>query len=136
MLSHVWLFATPWTVAYQVPLFLGFLRQEYCSGLPFPSLGNLSNPGIEPASHMSSALACGFFTTCTIWEAQFEAYQLATNQADIQIFHYNTFFFPLKFLGYLWLLLIKFYWSGPFPWSWLKPWGLLLAKCKSMIRNK
>ena len=47
-LSHVRLFATPWTVAYQAPLSMGFSRQEYWSGLPFPSPGDLPDPGIEP----------------------------------------------------------------------------------------
>ena len=47
-LSHVQLFATPWTVAYQAPLSMGFSRQECWSGLPFPSPGDLPNPGIEP----------------------------------------------------------------------------------------
>ena len=42
----VWLFATPWTVAYQAPLSMEFSRQEYWSGLPFPSPGDLPNPGI------------------------------------------------------------------------------------------
>ena len=41
---------TPWTVAYQGPLSMGFSRQEYWSGLPFPSLGDLPKPGIEPGS--------------------------------------------------------------------------------------
>ena len=49
-LSHVRLFATPWTVAYQASLSMGFSRQEYWSGLPFPSPGDLPNPGIEPGS--------------------------------------------------------------------------------------
>ena len=49
-LSHVQLFATPWTVAYQAPLSMGFSRQEYCSGLPIPSPGDLPNPGIKPRS--------------------------------------------------------------------------------------
>ena len=49
-LSHVRLFATPWTVAYQVPPSVGFSRQEYWSGLPFPSPGDLPNPGTEPGS--------------------------------------------------------------------------------------
>ena len=49
-LSHVQLFATPWTVAYQAPPSMGFSRQEYWSGLPFPSPGDLPNPGIEPRS--------------------------------------------------------------------------------------
>ena len=48
-LSCVRLFATPWTVAYQA-LSLGFSRQEYWSGLPFPSLGDLPDTGIEPGS--------------------------------------------------------------------------------------
>ena len=42
--------ATPWTVAYQAPKSMGFSRQEYCSGLPFPSPGDLPDPGIEPGS--------------------------------------------------------------------------------------
>ena len=50
LLSCVQLFATPWTVAYQAPLSMGFSRQEYWSGLPFPSPGDLPNPGIEPGS--------------------------------------------------------------------------------------
>ena len=50
LLSCVWLFATPWTVAYQASLSMGFSRQEYCSGLLFPSPGDLPNPGIEPWS--------------------------------------------------------------------------------------
>ena len=49
-LSHVWLFAIPWTVAYQAPLSMGFSRQWYWSGLPFPSPKDLPNPGIEPGS--------------------------------------------------------------------------------------
>ena len=50
LFSHVWLFATPWTVACQAPLFMGFSRQEYWSGWPFPSSGDLPDPGIEPGS--------------------------------------------------------------------------------------
>ena len=49
-LSHVQLFATPWTAAYQAPPSMGFSRQEYWSGLPFPSPGDLPDPGIEPKS--------------------------------------------------------------------------------------
>ena len=47
-LSHVQLFVTPWTVAHQALPSMGFSRQEYWSGLPFPSSGDLPNPGIEP----------------------------------------------------------------------------------------
>ena len=52
--------ATPWAVAFQARLSIGFSRQEYQSGLPFPSLGDLPSPGIQPAS---SVLASRFFTT-------------------------------------------------------------------------
>ena len=52
--------ATPWTAAHQAPLSMRFPRQEYWSGLPFPSPGNLPNPGIKPAS---PAMAGGLFTT-------------------------------------------------------------------------
>ena len=51
--------AIPWTVARQAPLYMGFPRQEYWSGLPFPSPGNIPNPGMELTY---SALADGFFT--------------------------------------------------------------------------
>ena len=57
MLSHVQLCVTPWTVAHQAPLAMEFSRQEYWSGLPFPSPGDLPNPGTDPAS---PALADGF----------------------------------------------------------------------------
>ena len=59
-LSRVRLFANPRTVTRQAPLAMGFPRQEYWSGLPFPSPGDLPDPGIKPAS---PALAGGFFTT-------------------------------------------------------------------------
>ena len=62
-LSHVQLFCDPpSTVAHQATLFMGFSRQEYWSGFPFPSPGDLSNPGTEPTSPVSPALAGGFFT--------------------------------------------------------------------------
>ena len=54
--SRVQLFVTPWTVAHQGPLFMGFSRQEYWSGLSFPPPGDLPNPGIKPASPLSPAL--------------------------------------------------------------------------------
>ena len=50
LLSCVWLFATPWTVALQAPLSVEFSRQEHWSGFPFPPPGDLTDPGIEPAS--------------------------------------------------------------------------------------
>ena len=67
--SHVRLFVTPWTIARQASLSMGFSRQEYWSGLPLPPPGHLSNPRIELASLSSPALAGRFFTTSTTWEA-------------------------------------------------------------------
>ena len=67
--SCVQLFAILWTVAHQAPLFMGFSRQEYWSGLPCPPPVGLPDPGRESASLMSSALAGGFFTISTICEA-------------------------------------------------------------------
>ena len=68
-LSHVQLFAAPWTVACQAPLFMEFSRQEHWSMLPFPTPGDLPDLGLERASLASPALAGGFFTTSTTWEA-------------------------------------------------------------------
>ena len=68
--SHIQLFETLWTVARQAPLSMGFSSQEHWSGLPCPAPEDLPDPGIEPASLMSPALAGGFFATSATWEAQ------------------------------------------------------------------
>ena len=60
-LSHVQLFVTPWTIACQAPLSMGFSRQGYWSGLLFPPPGDLPDPGIKPTSLMSPALPGRFF---------------------------------------------------------------------------
>ena len=65
-LSRVRLSATPWTVAQQAPLSVGFSRQGYWSELPCPPPGDLPNPGFEPTS---PTLAGGFFTASATWEA-------------------------------------------------------------------
>ena len=73
MLSHlscVQLFVTLWTVACQAPLFMKFSREEHWHGLPFPFPGDLPDPGVEPASLMSPALAGRFLTTSATWKAQ------------------------------------------------------------------
>ena len=70
-LSCAWLFTAPWTVACQAPqapLSMGFSRQEYWSGLPFPPPGDLPDPGIEPVSLSSPTLTGGSFTTSATWE--------------------------------------------------------------------
>ena len=64
-LSPVQLFVTPWTIACQAPLSIGFSRQEYWSGMPYFPPGDFPDPGIKPMSLMSPALAGEFFTT---WE--------------------------------------------------------------------
>ena len=65
-LSRVRLFVTPWTVACQAPLSVGFSSQVYWSWLPFPPPGDLPDPGVKP---VSPALAGGFLTTSAPWEA-------------------------------------------------------------------
>ena len=67
--SCVQLSVTPWTVACKAPLSMGFSRQEYWSGLPCLPPGDLPDPGIEPESLRSPALAGGFFTASATWEA-------------------------------------------------------------------
>ena len=62
--SRVQLFVAPWTVGCQALVSMVFSRQEYWSGLPWPSLGDLPNPGIDPQS-----LAGGFFTASATWAA-------------------------------------------------------------------
>ena len=71
VLSCVQFFAALWTVACQAPLYMEFSKQQYWSRSPFPSPGNLPNPGIEPASLTSPALAGRFFTTSATWEAPY-----------------------------------------------------------------
>ena len=81
MLTFLWLFVDPWTVVHQAPPSMEFSRQENWSGLPFPSPGDLPDPGIEPATLGSPALAGGFFTTNTIWEVMLD-YILHINLND------------------------------------------------------
>ena len=73
-LIRVRLFATPWTVAHQAPLFMGFSRQEYWSGLPCPP------PGVFPTQGSG-----GFFTTSATWEAPVRAtgYQIFTREPSL-----------------------------------------------------
>ena len=63
------LFVTLWTAAHQGPLSMGFSRQEHWSGLPCPPPGDRPNPGNEPVSLTSPALAGGFFTAIATWKA-------------------------------------------------------------------
>ena len=69
--SYVWLFATLWNIVPQASLSMGFSRQKHWSGLQCPPPGDLPDPGIKALSLMSPALAGGFFTTSTTWEAPY-----------------------------------------------------------------
>ena len=71
--SHVWPFVTLWTVAHQALQSMGSSRQEYWSGLPGPSPGDLPDPGIEPTSHYVSCIAGGFITSSAARVKRLEA---------------------------------------------------------------
>ena len=88
LFSRVWLFTTPWTRAHQAPPSMEFSRQEYWSGLPFPSPGDLPDPGIEPGSPALRADALPSEPPFCIWE-------------DAKVWaHWNhSFDMPLSSLG-------------------------------------
>ena len=85
VLSRLRLFGTPWTVAHQAPLSKGFSRQEYWSGLPFPS------PVMEPASVASPALAGGFFTTVPPWKPMYQKPSFTILNSQSVLFHQHPF---------------------------------------------
>ena len=75
------------TIACEVPLSMEFSRQEYWSGLPFPSPGELPNPETQPASLMPPGSAGGFFTTSATWETQYSLQKTINlrNQKDKEL---------------------------------------------------
>ena len=83
VLSHVWLSVTPWTVAHQAPLSMGFSRQEYWSGVPYPTPGDLPDPGINTAS---LALASEFFTAVPPGKPPYYTGSLSKGQEVICIY--------------------------------------------------
>ena len=83
--SHVWLFATLWTIAHQGPLSMRFSRQEYWSGLLCPPPGDLPDPGNQTHISYSPALAGGFFTTSTTWEAPKRDQTLKRKRNEIRL---------------------------------------------------
>ena len=91
--SPVCLFPTPWTIAHEAPLSIGFSRQEYWSGLPFPPPEDLPDPGIESASLISPALAGDFFTTSTESIEQRQNFCHILSYLPCSI----SFLFPLSF---------------------------------------
>ena len=87
------IFVTPWTIALQAPLMMEFSRQEYWSGLPFPTPGDLHYPGIEPASSVSTvspALAGRFFTT----EPPGKTHSLCWSESVKSLSHVQLFVTP------------------------------------------
>ena len=88
--SRVWLCATPWTVACQAPLSMGFSRQEYGSGLPCPPPGDLPDPGIEPMSLVSLALADVSFFLFTfrlsLWSVEVLSDRLLPRKCHSEVF--------------------------------------------------
>ena len=82
--SRVRLFVTLWTIACPASLCMGFSRQEYWTGLPYPSPGDLPHSGIELVSLMSPALASGFFATSATWEAPQHIIFQSNNQHHVQ----------------------------------------------------
>ena len=88
-----------WIIACQAFLPVGFPRQEYWSGMPFPPSSNLLYPGIEPASLASPALAGGFFTTSATWEAPSITVYICAYCYPLVKFHLlNRLLFPLNCL--------------------------------------
>ena len=124
--SHVQLFATLWSVALQVPLFMEFSRQEYWSGLPFPTPGGLPNPGMEPGSLASPASAGGFFTT---------AHLLPKHLIDQDV-HFTDFIFLNSFCRFSYSS--KRAWkihnqdNGPKNWTVTKCKGLMMIFFSSL----
>ena len=86
--------STLWTVARQAPLSREFSRQEYWNGLPCPTSGDLPDPGIKPASLMSSAVAVRIFATSITWEAQ--SFHTLTDFQKCHICNHNLFYFLLS----------------------------------------
>ena len=100
VLSCVRLFETTWTVACHSSLSLEFCRQEYWSGLPFPSLEDLWDPGLKPFSLVSPALAGGFFTTSVTREfSWYHVPEQCTSQHTVWLIHV-TDRCPAKYFQY------------------------------------
>ena len=95
--SHVWLFATLWTIVHQAPLSMGFSTQEYWSGLLCPPPRDLPHPGIEPVSLMCPAVAGGFFTTYVALLFSGYRWALQTRTSCDSYRSINTYFLSLVF---------------------------------------
>ena len=109
-LSHVWLFATPWAVAHQATPSTGFSRQEYWSGLPFPSPGDLPDPGIELKSPALQADALpseppeqpmiSWLRRVNLLERWI--YQLSKGEIKLRVLFYFLSIYATMFMYYSW----------------------------------
>ena len=111
VLSHVWLFATPWTCSPQAPLFMEFSRQEYWSGLSFSTPVDLPDPGIKPMSAASPVLAGKLLTTappgkpwikcykCVNWVFRFSFFSPCEYSTFLSSLFLGLSFLPLNFSG-------------------------------------
>ena len=115
--SHVRVFATPWVVARRAPLSMGFSNQEYWSGFPCPSPGDLPNPGIEPTFLMFPALAGRFFTTCATWEAC-RGFRVGNKHL---YFGYIASVAPLEWLFFMRTTLDQFFYYIPWKFIFFVP---------------
>ena len=107
--SHAWLSVIPRTIAHQTPLSMEFSRQEYWSGLPFHSPGDLPDSGIKLVSLASPSLAGRFFTTIVIWEAHINLLHILF---VLFIFvHYSTSIIILLYYVFYFIHLIFKHWS-------------------------
>ena len=143
MLSWVRLFVTLWAVAHQAPLSMGFSRQEYWSGLPFPPTGDFPDPGIKLLSPVTPALAGRFFYHRVTWEAIFTI--LCNLYVIVQIQISSSYHFLVHY-GLLKLLASCVFWWNIcwpsfflcmqcffFPWLFLVFFSLLLVLGKFML---
>ena len=100
VLSRVQLFGTPWTGTHQAPLSLGFPRQGYWSGLPFPSLGDLPNPGIDPPFPTSPALQVD---SLLLYHREAQSMVTMTLNLNWKVMTIYSSNFGIKVLESLWL---------------------------------
>ena len=88
--SHVWLYATLWTIVWQVPLYIGFSRKEYWGGSPCPSPGDLPDSGFQLTSLVSPALTGGYFYHYTTWETHL-VQRVNLNNTNISLYIFQSF---------------------------------------------
>ena len=124
-LSCVWLFVTPWTVAHQAPLYMEFSRQEYWSGLPFPSLGDLPDPSRPIAGRFFTIFGTRWFFVAL---SAFTLHQKAAYWKHLKLCICRLFFFShdKKFWG------VKGYESTPQPVEGMMN-GKLVVSCSSIL---